>query len=91
MEKTKLYVGKRCPLCQEVVISLHRHDLRHCSCGSIFIDGGFDYCRIGFKTEIDPETIETVNVRMTDETSKDKNNETNASKGTRKGKKNEAS
>lgn len=36
-----------CKKCNYVVFSRSRHDLRYCYCKSIFIDGGFDYIRIG--------------------------------------------
>ena len=36
-----------CPKCGDTIFSRARHDFRSCSCGAIFIDGGFDYVRIG--------------------------------------------
>lgn len=46
-----------CANCGEIITSKHRHDFVVCSCESIFIDGGFDYCRYGhldssYKSEI---------------------------------------
>lgn len=39
----------KCSKCGDIIYSRARHDCRHCSCGSIFIDGGFNYIRIGGK------------------------------------------
>jgi len=39
--------GIRCPKCQDVVYSNSRHDWERCLCGAVFIDGGWDYTRIG--------------------------------------------
>lgn len=36
----------RCKRCNEVVQSMHRHDMKWCSCRLIGIDGGSDYTRI---------------------------------------------
>ena len=45
MNKTKSEIG--CSNCGEIITSKHRHDFVRCACESIFIDGGFDYCRYG--------------------------------------------
>jgi hypothetical protein len=36
-----------CPKCGDILYSRARHDMRICSCNSVFIDGGFDYMRFG--------------------------------------------
>lgn len=36
----------RCDGCQQVLLSLNRHDFRSCPCGS-FTDGGTDYLHRG--------------------------------------------
>ena len=33
----------QCPRCGDTIYSRTRHDYRSCSCGSVSIDGGFDY------------------------------------------------
>lgn len=43
--------ARRCPLCKDLIFSRTRHDMRKCSCGAIFVDGGFDYLRMGFTTK----------------------------------------
>lgn len=37
----------RCLSCKDIIFSRVIHDHRYCSCGKCFIDGGFDYVRIG--------------------------------------------
>lgn len=44
-EKIRFHNGKLCEDCNDVIYSLHRHDMRYCSCGSVFVDGGTDYMR----------------------------------------------
>ena len=39
--------GIRCKKCEDIIFSRTLHDCRSCTCGAIFIDGGFDYTRIG--------------------------------------------
>jgi len=36
----------KCKKCNDIVYSRARHDFRLCSCESVAIDGGFDYCKI---------------------------------------------
>lgn len=40
-------LGLQCFHCKDSIVSLSRHDFQRCSCGDLFIDGGFDYCRMG--------------------------------------------
>lgn len=52
MEKAsnKKLVGRalKCLLCDDVIISRHRHDYIQCKCGACFLDGGGeDYYRYG--------------------------------------------
>lgn len=35
----------RCPVCEEVIQSYHRHDFKFCKCESVAVDGGADYLR----------------------------------------------
>ena len=35
----------KCLLCGDTPFSSHRHDMRHCKCGSIAVDGGMAYLR----------------------------------------------
>jgi len=46
----------KCPKCKDTIFSRARHDFRSCSCDNIFIDGGFDYIRVG------GDGIETIKV-----------------------------
>lgn len=35
----------QCKRCGDVIVSLHRHDLEWCKCGSVAVDGGTDYLK----------------------------------------------
>ncbi len=50
----------RCKKCNDVIISLYTHDFKFCSCETCFVDGGFDYYRIGGKPEDYELTIKKV-------------------------------
>ena len=65
----------RCKKCNSILESKSTHDFNWCDCKSIFIDGGFDYCRYGGKgldyienlsVIIDEETISEVTMQETD-------------------------
>lgn len=36
-----------CPKCSDIIYSRANHDFHWCTCESVFIDGGFDYVRVG--------------------------------------------
>lgn len=38
-----------CLVCGDVIESVHRHDLKYCSCKNLMLDGGRDYQRIAAK------------------------------------------
>lgn len=38
----------QCLKCKDIIESYHRHDYKHCKCGSIMIDGGLAYGRYGW-------------------------------------------
>lgn len=40
--------GVRCLACDTDIYSNSRHDFVPCACDALFIDGGFDYMRVGF-------------------------------------------
>ena len=48
----------KCGKCGDIIFSRARHDFRECSCGGIFIDGGFDYRRWGGELASLAEDIE---------------------------------
>jgi len=60
---TVLCSGVECPVCKEVVVSLGVHDFNRCECGDVFVDGGFDYLRVGYN-KVSPKTVR---VRLTKE------------------------
>ena len=37
----------RCRKCGDILQSKYRHDFKMCRCGSCYIEGGDDYCRVG--------------------------------------------
>lgn len=47
----------KCIKCGDIIQSKFVHDFRSCKCGSIYIDGGDDYTRVGGY----PEDMEWVN------------------------------
>lgn len=49
--------GVQCLVCMARIFSWHRHDFRSCKCKEVFVDGGRDYLRVGFKSQ---ETIRYV-------------------------------
>jgi hypothetical protein len=38
----------QCKSCMAIIESKHRHDFQQCPCGETYVDGGLDYCRVGF-------------------------------------------
>lgn len=43
----------QCKHCKQILISTHRHDWKQCVCKTVFVDGGNDYLRRGFKQQDD--------------------------------------
>ncbi len=41
----------QCAKCKDIIESTHRHNLKYCSCGAIFVDGGLNYIRRGGELE----------------------------------------
>lgn len=39
----------KCLLCNQVLVSRHVHDYNGCKCGNLFVDGGLEYVRRGYK------------------------------------------
>lgn len=48
----------RCKHCGDVIESKSVHDFKQCSCGAIFVDGGCEYLRRGFKTSPEEDLID---------------------------------
>ncbi len=49
----------QCPKCKDVIFSRAHYDFHSCGCGEVFIDGGRDYVRVGFKN-VPPIGIEFI-------------------------------
>ena len=48
----------QCRHCGDTIDSKHVHDFRPCSCGTVFVDGGHEYLRRGYKTSPEEDYIE---------------------------------
>lgn len=48
----------KCKKCNDTLISRARHDFHSCSCGKTFVDGGFDYQRVGYDEKVGYEHVE---------------------------------
>lgn len=44
-------------MCGDELYSRAQHDFRCCSCGGVFVDGGFDYLRFGCPAGVPPADI----------------------------------
>lgn len=55
----------KCPKCGDIIFSRAHHDFHSCSCGAISIDGGFEYFRCLFATDIDSPEPFKLNVEPT--------------------------
>jgi len=55
----------KCPDCGDTIFSRARHDFRSCSCEKVAIDGGFDYVRLVFPTDMKPPEIFDLEVEQT--------------------------
>lgn len=54
----------RCRKCGDVIESFHRHDYKHCKCGSISVDGGKAYIRRGWPSGDWKDWIEELSEEM---------------------------
>lgn len=44
--KDKILINKaKCLMCNDIIVSRHRHDFVTCSCGSLAVDGGKEYLK----------------------------------------------
>jgi hypothetical protein len=48
-----IYNAAKCVHCGDIIVSRHRHDFVKCSCDSIFVDGGLEYERRGYRLPSD--------------------------------------
>jgi len=55
----------KCAMCGDIVYSRARHDMRHCSCGAVAIDGGFDYCKLSYDPAVKGNELMEVQVEAT--------------------------
>lgn len=45
-----------CNKCKELIVSMHIHDFRWCSCKSVAVDGGRSYLKRCYGEDIEPGT-----------------------------------
>jgi hypothetical protein len=61
MPKTKIKRRRlnaiKCGECDEIIVSLYRHDFFTCSCGATSVDGGDDYQRVVHKSKWEPVEV----------------------------------
>lgn len=57
----------RCKLCNETLVSKHRHDFNSCKCGNLSVDGGLAYIRRAFMKG--PDSYEELSVAAPEEAS----------------------
>ena len=55
----------KCPKCQCTIFSRAHHDFRTCPCGTVSIDGGFDYTRLLFPSGTDSPEIFGLEIEQT--------------------------
>lgn len=57
-EKKIILNSIRCKTCKDLLVSLHVHDFRWCSCGKVAIDGGKEYLkRCGSSTDYTDNSV----------------------------------
>ena len=63
---TVLVKALTCPRCQDTIFSRTGHDYHSCSCGGVSVDGGFDYLRVAWQSElVGPLPPEAFGLRLT--------------------------
>ena len=56
--------GIMCPKCDDIIFSRAHHDFHSCTCGSVNIDGGFEYLRFGWNNDINRDDIIHVDIEF---------------------------
>ena len=47
----------KCPKCGDIIYSRAKTDARKCSCGALYVTGGFDFLEIGFDNTVNPDDV----------------------------------
>lgn len=58
-------IAIKCPVCNYTVFSRARHDFRSCACGKVSIDGGFDYTKVSYSSDIKDLKTKQIEVPQT--------------------------
>lgn len=65
--KRELHVRvAECPLCGDIVYSRCRHDMRWCTCNNVYVDGGIDYFKYGWKAKKPTNWVLRIKANKTD-------------------------
>jgi len=65
-KRTRIRVATiQCPSCKDIIYSRTVHDYRTCICGRTSIDGGFDYCHVGYDPIYEPPKIKVRYINIT--------------------------
>ena len=55
----KIHSNKtQCRHCGDIIESTHVHDFKYCSCKAVFVDGGHEYLRRGYKNSPEEDYVE---------------------------------
>lgn len=68
MKNKKSYImaaSITCPLCNTTIFSRARHDFRFCTCKKYAVDGGFDYFKMCFPSNVEPAKVKKIRVYAT--------------------------
>ncbi len=54
----------QCPKCKDYIFSRTKHDFRSCSCKSVSVDGGFDYTKLHWSSDVKREDISYYQIKI---------------------------
>ena len=63
VKKSKYLNTIQCTNCNDILVSLDRHDYRTCKCGNVSLDGGDDYCKVNFSNPSDVKRLKIKRVK----------------------------
>lgn len=60
MRNSNPWYGVQCPKCRDIIFSEYTKDHKECGCGAVRIDGGRDYLRYGWSSDLSKDDIQLV-------------------------------
>lgn len=60
MNNSNPQYGIQCPKCREILFSEYSKDHKECGCGAVRIDGGRDYLRYGWSSDLSKDDVQLV-------------------------------